>query len=756
MSFKQIDSTNDALSVKKTRPSYVRSGSNMRRDSKVDILSPPREESIGEERNSQATRSLTPLKSSLKSSDGRQDLELYRSKDARNDENSVPISKDETPTTNSSPSRVSSRHSINRPIEPQTITPTQEPSSPDEARIEDVRGDKRKDSSTSRVWKSPGVLRSMTQVDGSPERPQPSRGSEPTAAYPVGSSFKVFKAPSTMRSQPKTSHEDPEAAPKRLRSSVWRTSSRGSATSGNECEDELVNEQLFDIKRDALAIDQMDGARDVSPLNVSCRITLRDHRREDAGKQNGTVSQLPIAKSRTRVWDGQSKSKQSFPVSLKREVAKPLFSGQPETTPNASKVRGLAAMFDTAAKASSFVPTPGGVIPKKRRETARVISPYTSNPSPRASIQTVNSVSTPASFMSPSKGTVSLLGAADSTDKRSFVPLTPNSPLKDNTGKRDQPDNQLNFTHSRRVGSRLSMSSSTLPSRIPTPCRPAGKTKHSIGELTPLPQFDGPSKLLKSPLRLTPQQSIRPAGHLPSAIPHFTTCSSLKSLPRLPQYSTESFYSDDVFEEPKKDLVQSSPSLSRSRDPSSLRDRIRSLRSELSAKNEDRAQLRLEFEELRKTKEISEILLREDLDRARSDVARWKCRAEVAERKVERFERLAARIKFQRQLGGGCDQAQEYSLLSDSHHIVIPEHSSQPLTARMNHSLRRTPQIDEDYAGPGNTIGGGMSDCSENTILRNITGTSRGGGSVANESQTWSAVDDPVDFAPPGLADNSL
>lgn len=756
MSFKQIDSTNDALSVKKTRPSYMRSGSNMRRDSKVEILSPPREESISEDRNTQATRSLTPFKSSIKSSDGRKDLKSPRSKDTKNNEGSVPVSKDEIPKTKSSPGRVSSRHSINRPIEPQSITPTRKPSSPDEVYIEGVRGEKHMDSSTSRDWKSPGVLRSMTQVDGSPERPQPSHESEPAVAYQVGSSFKVLKAHSTMRSQPKIPHVDPESAPKKLRSSVWRTSSRGSATSGNECEDEQVNEQLFDIKRDTLVIDQMDGAGDAGPLSVSCRISLLDHRRDDAVKQNETASHLLVTKSRPRGLDGQSKIKQPSSLGLKGDVAKPLFAGQPEMTPNASKVRGLAAMFDTAAKASSFVSTPGGVIQKKRRETARVVSPYTSNPSPRTSIQTVYSVSTPVSFMSPSKSSVNLSGAADSTGKRSFVPRIPNSPLKDNNDKEDKSDKQLNCTHSRRNESRLSGSFSTLPSRIPTPSRLFGKKKDSIGESAFLPQLDGSSKMLKLPLRLTPQHAIWPTGYLPSAIPQLTNCGSLKSLPRLPQYSTEFFYSDDGLGERNKGLIPSSPSLSSARNPSSLRDRIRSLRSELSSKNEDCAQLRLEFEDFRNMKELSEILLREDLDRARGDVVKWKRRAEVAERKVESFERLAARIKFQRQLGRGCDQAQEYSFLSRLDDIDIPEHSLQPLTARMNQSLRRTSQIDENGADPGNLIGGGMSDCSENTILRNVTGTSRGDGSVANGSPVWSAVDDPVDFASPGFADESL
>lgn len=574
----------------------------------------------------------------------------------------------------------------------------------------------------------------MTQVDGSPERP--CRGLEFTVASQVGPGFKVFKAPSTMRSQPKMSHVDPESAPKKVRSSIWRTSSRESASSGNECNDEKVNCQLSESERNKIAMDQVDGARDSGPLSLSCQVSLRDLKMEGSGKRNEIVSSLPVAKSRPHGSGFQ----------LKLE--------QPDATPSASKVKGLAAMFDTAAKASPFIPTPGGALQKKRRETARVVSPYTSNPSPRVSVQTVTSVSTPASLMSASKSGVGLLGAVDSIGKRSLIPRTPNSPLKGNHDSTDMIEKHPSSAHNRRNGSCLSGTSSTLPSRIPTPSRLPGRKKESRGEPT-LPQLGGSVKSLNSPLRLTPQHAIRPTGYTPSAVPQLTNGVRLKCLPRLPQRSTESFYSDDNVRDQNRDLNLSSPGLSPSRNPSSLRDRIRSLRSELSAKNEDCAQLRLEFEEFRKTKEVSEILLREDLDRARGELAKWRRRAEMAERKVENFERLAARIKYERQLGRNCDQARKYSFLSGSDHIDIAE-PLQPLTARMNQSVRRTPQLDDNCADPSSSIGGNVSDCSENTILRNITGTSHGDGSVGNGSQIWSAVDELVDFASPGLADECL
>ncbi|KAK7700811.1 hypothetical protein SLS64_010662 [Diaporthe eres] len=68
-------------------------------------------------------------------------------------------------------------------------------------------------------------------------------------------------------------------------------------------------------------------------------------------------------------------------------------------------------------------------------------------------------------------------------------------------------------------------------------------------------------------------------------------------------------------------------------------------KQELSSKNEEYAKLRLEFEQNRKASQVSEILLREDLDRARADLAKWKRRAERAEYKVESFERMATRAQ---------------------------------------------------------------------------------------------------------------
>lgn len=596
----------------------------------------------------------------------------------------------------------------------------------------------------------------MTQVDGSPERPQQSYDLDTAVAYQVGSNFKVLKAPSTMRSQPKISHVDPRASPTKLRSSVWRTSSRESATSGNDCDDEEVNDQVSSIKKETIAMNQMDGAGDSGPLSFSCRVTVRDRKKGDVARRNDLMSLLPVAKSRMYGLEPQSTPKNSASPRPGGELTKPLTVHKAGLTPSASKVRGLAAMFDIAAKASPFVPTPGGAIQKKRRETARVVSPYTSNPSPRVSVQTVNSVSTPASLMSPSKSKASLSSATESMSKRSFIPRIPNSPLKNKNDNTFKTNSQSNPAHDRRDESCVSAVSSTIPSRIPTPSRLSSKKKDSVRDIALLPQLDGSAKILKSPLRLTPQHTIRPIGQSPSAIPQLTSDARLKCLPRLPHHSIESFYSDDDTGDPSQNVSLSSPSLSRSRNPSSLRDRIRSLRSELSAKNEDCAQLRMEFEGFRKTKEVSEILLREDLDRARSDVAKWRRRAEMAEIRVERFERLAARIENERQLSRGCDQVQDYSFMSGSDVIDVAEHSLQPLTARMNQSIRRAPKIDDNCVDLSSSVGGDVSDCSENTILRNITTTSHGARSATGGNRPWNAADELVDFSSPAFSDECL
>lgn len=756
MSFKQFDSTNDALSVRKTRSPFTRSLSNMRRDSKVEILSPPREESIGEDRAISPTKSFTSRKSSLKSSNGRKDCDSPRGKNIARNENTVPFDQEQMITAKVSPRRLSSRPSLAKPVEPSRGTPARKLSSPTKETIDTDSGEEQStdtpgSGSPLRGWKSPGVLKIMTQVDGSPERPQPFRDLDPVVAYQARPNFKILKAHSTMRSQPKMTHINSQRAPTKLRSSVWRSSSRGSATSGNERDDQPLDDEPSDIKKDMVPIDQMDGAADPASSSISCRISLRDLKKENIGRQNGFSSPLSIPKSRLNGSDCQSIPTQPPLTSPAGSLGKPMLTSQRRLTPSASKVKGLAAMFDTAAKASPFVPTPGGAMQKKRRETARVISPYTSNPSPHAPVQTVTSVSTPVSLMSPSKSSFGLQDAADSAGKRSFILRTPNSPLKSNESKTSTTDDQSHPAHSGRTDTRLSVASSIAPSRIPTPSRLSGKKKDSAGEPTVLPQAEGSFRALKSSQELTPQHVTRSTANSRGAILKLTNDARLKYLPRLPQYSTDSICSDDDPLGQNKALVSPSPNVGQNRAQSSLGDRIRSLRSELSTRNEDYAQLQMEFEEFRKMKDISEILLREDLDRVRGEVTKWKRRAEVAERKAEKFEMLAARAIHELQRGRDCDQAQEYSFLSGSDHIDVAEHALQPLTARMNQSVRRAPQVDENCVDPNNFIGDGMSNCSETTILRNITGTSCGDASVTSGGPLWSAVDELVDFVPPGI-----
>ncbi|KAG6356651.1 hypothetical protein INS49_014525 [Diaporthe citri] len=204
-------------------------------------------------------------------------------------------------------------------------------------------------------------------------------------------------------------------------------------------------------------------------------------------------------------------------------------------------------------------------------------------------------------------------------------------------------------------------------------------------------------------------------------------------------YSETPSYSQDLC----SPNLSSSPSrgLGRGRNASSLLDQIRSLRQELSSKKEEYAQLRLEFEENRKASQVSEILLREDIDRAMADLAKWKRRAERAENKVESFERMATRAQGIRALSSG--RSHDFSFVSGlPDDIDIGERSPQhqPLSTRMNQSARRAP---ENIRPTGTSVLMGsdsMSDCSGSTVVRNTEGH-------------WASVDEMVD---PALMDDIL
>lgn len=216
---------------------------------------------------------------------------------------------------------------------------------------------------------------------------------------------------------------------------------------------------------------------------------------------------------------------------------------------------------------------------------------------------------------------------------------------------------------------------------------------------------------------------------------------------------TESGYSlGTVRSHPAKSSlpIDTSPSrsLGRGRNASSLRDQIRSLRQELSSKNEECAQLRLEFEENRKASQVSGILLREDLDHAKAELAKWKRRAERAESKAERLERMATRAQEIRAQSGG--RSHDFSFVSglpDDIDVGERPLQVQPLSARMNQSARRAPENTrptETSVMMGNDA---MSDCSGSTVVRNTYGA---------EDGHWASVGEMIESAAPALMDDLL
>lgn len=599
--------------------------------------------------------------------------------------------------------------------------------------------------------------RALTQVDGSPERDsqQPSCDLDPIKAYQAGPGIKVFKAPSTMRSQPRMSHVKPEISAAKLRSTVWKTSSRGSADSAFLSENEPVKKSKTAPKTEKAGLDQMDGAVDCVGSVPSSRgpfIDLRGEFERRGIKEYRQSSPLPVTKSRSQPRavltkkNGQgTKPPWASPC---RPSPKSSCTGEGRTKPGVNKVMGLAAIFDTAAEASPLVPTPGGAIQKKRRETAGVISPYTSNQSPGASVQSVSSVSTPVSLMSPTRLSIHLSNPVESTGKKCMIPCFRN-PSETSSAVRTEghlsPASTL-----QRDKSQLSVKSNN-PSRLSTSSRLPVIKKTTTTESPLLPQFDGLSTNKQSLLKLTAQQEILPVGFHSSPIPQIS--GGYIEIPRLSKQSASSRYSDEIGFHSGSTLRNLTPS--RGRNASSLRDQIRSLRIELSAKNEDCAQLRLDLEESRKVKEVNDILLREDLDRAKADTIKWRRRAERAERKVNKYERLAMQIKDARDRCRQWDDiADEYSFMSGSDHITTSDRAaSQPLTTRMNQTIRRTPPVG---ANGTNSLGAGdgFSECSSSTVVKTIGASTENG--PASSSGLWSAVGELVDFASPGLLEESL
>lgn len=836
MSFRQIDSNNDALSVRKTRLASTRNVSSTRPASgHLGALSPQTEESAGEDDVHPAMRSSTPLKSSLKSSNSKPLPDMWKRRDSISDQNTSSESNQASPPPPlRSPSKVASgispikKHFESLEAQPRKRAPSPDyasdthqpdyshprpPATPSSTRtsrpepdqshhrdipssneISNIRNGKPRPKSDPRLSetlrtddiepvyrakpsrretyksghdqtrprstltsaKTPeprtehrlehmesqrshrrapasppkGDLRSMAsramnQVDGSPERdPQQTLPfSNLVKAYQTGQGLKILKAPSTMRSQPKMSHVDPTIV-----EPIQKPSSGSSP--GQE------------------AINQMDGAVDFIVPVPSSRNSVNDLRGEFEGRtlKECETPSFPLLKSRSHPRAVLTKKKgmerQSSLASPRKFSPKTNLTGKLGGRPGANKVLGLAAIFDTAAQASPFVPTPGGSIQRKRREIARVISPYTSNPSPRASLQSVTSVSTPVSL--PTRLSIHISTPASVSGKKSMIPRLRDASANHNAVRTERYMSPTSVPQ--RDASQFSAKSSYIPSRLSTPSRLPVKKNVSTNESPSLPQFDGLSVTGKSLFKLSAQQEIRPVGFHSSPIPQVN--GGYKSPPRLSQLSTSSRHSDET--SLTRDSTAPHLNLNQGCSASPLRDQIRSLRAELSAKNEDFSQLRLDLEELRKTKEVSEILLREDLECAKLDTQKWRRRAEQAEKKIDKYERLAVQIKEARDQELRRDEycADEYSFMSGSDHLPTDRAASQPLTARSNQSVRRIlPMCSNGASSLG--AGDGFSECSGNTVVRTAVATDENG--PVGGSGLWRAVDELVDFAFPVL-----
>lgn len=764
VSYSQMDNKSDFLSVKRTRPNSTQVVSNSRQSTAaVAALSPPQEESIYENAAVSPVGLSTPRKSSLRSC-GRQVPEMHMREDPANDEN-FSLSPDELSCPSRPSSKRTSRHFSN-----ETSLDSQFRQQISVAPMETYKSSERTEESHAFACahrcrsampneKRPTTPKTTTQVDGSPERPQPSADLNPIIAYQAGPGMRILKAPSTLRSQPKTCQVEAGNEPTLNRSCDQKTQPRG-AEGSEATDDKAVKKSSLRSRRGKFSPDQMDGAVDFL-MQSSYRGSFMDlrsefERRDTVNNQKPFTSVSKVRPQQHAVLTKKNgQSRKSSWSSSRRSTPKSTKNERDEIEPVASKVRGLAAMFDTAAKASPFLPTPGGVIEKMRRETARVISPYTSNPSPRVSLKSPTSSSTPVSLMNPSRISIDLTNAANSNRRKSLIPRMQKFSPTDRAETTERHTTPMNV---RRDESRLSLASFNTPSRIPTPTRVQLRNKPPGADLPDLPQLDGSHKTAsKSPLKLTAQQEILPVGYYSSSIPGNRTIGGYKGLPRLSRHSTTSDFRESIGHSGESSPLD--PNLSQGRSASSLRDQIRNLRVELSARNEECVQLRLELEEYKKTQQRNESLLRDDLDRARADNSNRRRRAEFAEQKVDKFERLAIQIEDVRDRSHfsvgyrhfqSGDAADDYSFASGSDHLDTAYPTPQAMTVRINQSIRRTPSASRVAANGANSGGGdGVSECSSSTVVRNVAA-----GPVDDGVGLWDAVDELVDFASPKLIDD--
>lgn len=751
MSFKQTDRTSEALSVKKTRQIPARSASNLTRGSNLGVLSPPREESGGETLEITTSRRTTPLKSSLRSP-SKNATDSQKANGPTNHENVSLTSKGEAPAVQSL--YISSVPT--RPLEPTmpdnratpakqvATTTTEKDNSTHEAKADTPRSRDHPGKTTSRIPK-PTKQDDLSVAPGKNLKPTFSCDLDSMTAYAVVPGAKILSGTSTMRYQPKTSHTDSTTE-------LTNAGSSSRSLKSTHGKEDIQAGASGTGPKHIVTPDQMDGAADIVLTGNLCRGSFRDLKDRFEGRKIAInrPSSYPIWKSRSTAHLPQHNDAQiqdQKPPLITPQKASPIsiIRSRGDLKRGAGKVMDLAAKFDSAAKASPFIPSVDGAEYKPRRETAGLVSPYTSNPSP---LQSVTSASTPASLMCQSRDKLMLPSAKIDSAGKSRIPR----PQHVDSGGRTECEAGAATARAESELQLRTVRSHPAESRLLTPSSsPSKKDLSDVGSVS-LAQLDGSSKISRPPLTLTSRHEIRPAAYFSSPIVPTTTGTSNSGLPHLSHHSMTSVYSEtrSHSQDSCSPNLSLSPSrgLGRGRNASSLRDQIRGLRQELSSKNEEYAQLRLEFEENRKASQVSEILLREDLDRARADLAKWKRRAERAEHKVERFERTATRAQEIRALSSG--RSHDFSFVSGwPDDIDIGERSPhhQPLSTRMNQSARRAP---ENIRPTGTSVsmgGDAMSDCSGSTVVRNTHGAEEG---------HWASVDGMVEIADPSLMDDIL
>lgn len=750
VSFKQTGRTSEALSVKKTRQNPIRSASNLNRGSNLAVLSPPREEPGSENQETSTSRQITPLKSSLKSG-SKNSTDSQKASGPTNHENVPPTSKGDDPTGQSLCVSSVSTRPLESTISDNRATPAKQVATPTAEKDKSTHGDKaysprrRGHSRTTTRIPKPTSQDGLDVAPGKNLKPTFSCDLDSMTAYAVVPGAKILSGTSTMRYQPKTSHTDSTAELANV------GSSSRSLKSTYEKEDNQP-ERLTTGPKHTVTPDQMDGAVDIVLSGNLCRGSFRDLKDQFEGRQTAMnrPSSYPIWKSRSsahllRPNDVKFQDQKQSLIAPRKGSPISVISSRGDLKRGSGKVMDLAAKFDSAVKASPFIPVEDCVEHKNRRETAGLVSPYTSNPSP---LQSVTSTSTPASLMCQSRDTVSLPSATVDSARKSGIPR---SQHVDSGGKAEREARPATA----RAESGYSLGkvrSPLIQSKLLTPTSSPTKKKASCAGSVSLAQLDGSSKIPRPHPILASRHDVRPATYYSSPILPTTTCAGESGVSSLSQHSITSAYSEtqNYSQDVSSPNLSFSPSrgLGRGRNASSLRDQIRGLRQELSSKNEEYAKLRLEFEEKRKASQVNEILLREDLDRAKADLAKWKRRAERAENKVESFERMATRAHEIRAQSGG--RSHDFSFVSGlPDDIDIGERSLQyqPLSARMNQSARRAPENIRP-AGTSVLMGGdAMSDCSGSTVVRNTHG---------GEEGHWASVDEMVEIAGPGFMDDLL